>query len=107
MGDDHNAESSTTAHQSEFHFVDVMIPILNPAGVLATGTLDAATVSSLLRALPAGTWELVTHPGYNDGDLAQAHTRLLASRETEREALSALRSVTGARLISFADVARH
>src|SRR5207244_11463038 len=33
MGDDHTAESSTTAHQSEFHFVDVMIPILNPAGV--------------------------------------------------------------------------
>ncbi len=33
MGDDHTAESSTTAHQSEFHFVDVMSPILNPAGV--------------------------------------------------------------------------
>src|SRR3954470_7294900 len=33
MGDDHTAESSTTAHQSEFHFVDVMIPILSPAGV--------------------------------------------------------------------------
>src|SRR3954447_21640734 len=33
MGDDHAAESSTVAHQSEFHFVDVMIPILNPAGV--------------------------------------------------------------------------
>ncbi|WP_342360646.1 indolepyruvate ferredoxin oxidoreductase family protein [Terrarubrum flagellatum] len=33
MGDDHTAESSTTAHQSEFSFVDVMIPILNPAGV--------------------------------------------------------------------------
>ena len=33
MGDDHTAESSTTAHQSEFNFVDVMIPILNPAGV--------------------------------------------------------------------------
>jgi indolepyruvate ferredoxin oxidoreductase len=33
MGDDHTAESSTTAHQSEFHFVDVMIPILHPAGV--------------------------------------------------------------------------
>ena len=32
MGDDHTCESSTTAHQSEFHFVDVMIPILNPAG---------------------------------------------------------------------------
>ncbi len=33
MGDDHTAKSSTTAHQSEFNFVDVMIPILNPAGV--------------------------------------------------------------------------
>src|SRR5215472_4713700 len=33
MGDDHTAESSTTAHQSEYHFVDVMIPILSPAGV--------------------------------------------------------------------------
>ncbi len=32
MGDDHTAESSTTAHQSEYHFVDVMMPILNPAG---------------------------------------------------------------------------
>jgi indolepyruvate ferredoxin oxidoreductase len=33
MGDDHTAESSTTAHQSEYHFIDVMIPILHPAGV--------------------------------------------------------------------------
>ncbi|MGH6671236.1 MAG: indolepyruvate ferredoxin oxidoreductase family protein [Xanthobacteraceae bacterium] len=32
MGDDHTAESSTTAHQSEYHFIDVMIPVLNPAG---------------------------------------------------------------------------
>jgi indolepyruvate ferredoxin oxidoreductase len=33
MGDDHTAESSTTAHQSEYHFIDVMVPILHPAGV--------------------------------------------------------------------------
>ena len=33
MGDDHTAESSTTAHQSEYHFIDVMMPILNSAGV--------------------------------------------------------------------------
>ncbi len=33
MGDDHNAESSTNAHQTEFLFLDVMMPILNPAGV--------------------------------------------------------------------------
>jgi predicted glycoside hydrolase/deacetylase ChbG (UPF0249 family) len=61
-------------------------------GVLATGTLDAATVSSLLRAIPPGssTYELVTHPGYNDSALANANTRLLASREVEREALAVL-----------------
>ena len=33
MGDDHTAESSTTAHQSEFAFLDAMMPVLAPAGV--------------------------------------------------------------------------
>ena len=33
IGDDHTAESSTTAHQSEFNFIDAMMPILSPAGV--------------------------------------------------------------------------
>ena len=33
LGDDHTAESSTSAHQSEFAMVDFMIPVLNPAGV--------------------------------------------------------------------------
>ena len=32
-GDDHMAKSSTTAHQSEFAFVDAMIPVINPSGV--------------------------------------------------------------------------
>ncbi|MBT5571068.1 MAG: indolepyruvate ferredoxin oxidoreductase family protein [Alphaproteobacteria bacterium] len=32
-GDDHTCKSSTTAHQSEYGFVDAMIPVLNPAGV--------------------------------------------------------------------------
>ena len=32
-GDDHTAESSTTAHQSEFAFVDAMFPVLAPAGL--------------------------------------------------------------------------
>ena len=76
-------------------------------GVLATGTLDSTTVSSLLRNLPEETWELVTHPGYNDSDLAQAYTRLLASRETEREALSALEHFPGIERISFADLLRN
>lgn len=71
-------------------------------GVLATGALDAATLTSLLRNLSPGTWELITHPGYNDAELAQTHTRLLASRETEREALMTLRQLTDVELTSFA-----
>ena len=33
LGDDHAAESSTTAHQSEYAMVDAMIPVLSPASV--------------------------------------------------------------------------
>jgi predicted glycoside hydrolase/deacetylase ChbG (UPF0249 family) len=73
-------------------------------GVLATGTLDSTAVHSLLRGIRPGTWELVTHPGYNDPDLAQAGTRLLASRETERSALESLQPIPGIELISFADL---
>ena len=75
-------------------------------GVLATGTLDSATVAGLLRAMPHGSWELVTHPGYNDAELAGANTRLVASREIERETLGTLRGATNIELISFADLAR-
>jgi indolepyruvate ferredoxin oxidoreductase len=32
-GDDHTCKSSTTSHQSEFAFVDAMIPVLNPSSV--------------------------------------------------------------------------
>ena len=32
-GDDHNAKSSTLAHQSEYAFMDAQIPVLNPADV--------------------------------------------------------------------------
>ncbi|MCG8446794.1 MAG: indolepyruvate ferredoxin oxidoreductase family protein, partial [Hyphomicrobiales bacterium] len=33
MGDDHTCESSTLAHQSEFAFIDAMMPVLNPANI--------------------------------------------------------------------------
>jgi indolepyruvate ferredoxin oxidoreductase len=33
MGDDHTCESSTSAHQSEFKFIDAMMPVMNPAGL--------------------------------------------------------------------------
>lgn len=73
-------------------------------GVLATGTLDAPTIASLLASMPDGTWELVTHPAYNDADLAQAGTRLLASRETERQALLAATIPPDIELIRFSDI---
>src|SRR5258707_1168662 len=53
MGDDHTAESSTTAHQSEYHFVDVMIPILNPAG--AQEILDYGLYGWAMSRF-CGTW---------------------------------------------------
>ena len=53
MGDDHTAESSTTAHQSEFHFLDVAIPVLNPAGVQEI--IDYGIYGYALSRY-AGTW---------------------------------------------------
>jgi hopanoid biosynthesis associated protein HpnK len=68
--------------------------ILTPdglVGMIETGSLESAGYSALLKqtiaSLPDGTWELVCHPGYNDGDLRAAGTRLLASREEERRLL--------------------
>jgi predicted glycoside hydrolase/deacetylase ChbG (UPF0249 family) len=56
-------------------------------GVLATGTFDSAYVLRLLQNMPAGTWELVCHPGYIDVALRHVETRLIETRETERLAL--------------------
>lgn len=74
-------------------------------GVLATGTLDSSTVDALLKAAPADKcFELVAHPGYNDADLAKARTRLLASRELERQALLSVAGHEQIELVSFADL---
>jgi predicted glycoside hydrolase/deacetylase ChbG (UPF0249 family) len=73
-------------------------------GVLAAGTLDAATLASLLRAMPDGTWELVTHPGHNDAALAHAGTRLLASREVEQHALATVNFDSEIELIHFGNL---
>ncbi|MBN9269208.1 MAG: indolepyruvate ferredoxin oxidoreductase family protein, partial [Mesorhizobium sp.] len=53
MGDDHMAESSTNAHATEFHFVDAMIPVLNPAGVQEI--IDYGLYGFALSRF-AGTW---------------------------------------------------
>lgn len=71
-------------------------------GVLATGTLNAGTLRSLLDAMPAGVWELVCHPAYNDAELAAVRTRLRESRAVEHAALAkVLPRATGISLIHF------
>jgi predicted glycoside hydrolase/deacetylase ChbG (UPF0249 family) len=71
-------------------------------GVLATGTLELAVVNALISAMPEGTFEFVSHPGYRDEVLARANTRLRESREIERNALVAIKGYSGIDLISFA-----
>jgi len=73
-------------------------------GVSGTGALDTMTLHRLLDRVPAGTWELVTHPGYNDADLARVRTRLRASRDIERESLPVLREFPALRLIPFSEL---
>ena len=72
--------------------------------VAGTGILDGAMVRSLLAELPEGTWELVTHPGYNDTELDKVRTRLRASRDIERKALMKIREFPSVDLISFGDL---
>jgi hopanoid biosynthesis associated protein HpnK len=70
-------------------------------GIIATGSLDEAAVSSLLQHMPEGTWELVTHPGYNDAELARAHTRLKESREIERRVLEVIANAPDIEQVNF------
>jgi chitin disaccharide deacetylase len=73
-------------------------------GVSATGSLDAETMAHLLEALPAGTWELVTHPGYVDEALNATRTILKSTREVELNALLAQVPQSKANRITFADL---
>ena len=73
-------------------------------GVLATGSVNLATVNALITAMPEGTFEFVSHPGYRDDQLARSNTRLLESREIERNALIAIKDYRGIDLISFAEL---
>ena len=79
-------------------------------GIVATGGLNLRTFCALMENLPEGTWEFVSHPGYNDADLARVKTRLHESREKELKILTSqevkdlLRS-EGVELISYRDFA--
>ena len=52
-------------------------------GVAATGGVTLDSFERLIEGLPEGTWEFVSHPGYNDADLDKVKTRLRDSREKE------------------------
>jgi hopanoid biosynthesis associated protein HpnK len=78
-------------------------------GIAATGGLTQETFESLIQNLPDGTWEFVSHPGYNDAELDKVQTRLRESRDKElailtsaatREALER----QGIQLISYRDL---
>jgi hopanoid biosynthesis associated protein HpnK len=80
-------------------------------GIVVTGSLDETLFRAISRSTPEGTWEFVCHPGYMDGDLQRAKTRLRQSRETELRILTMpaareLLSQEGIELISYRDLAR-
>jgi hopanoid biosynthesis associated protein HpnK len=57
-------------------------------GIAATGGLNDESFCHLIENLPDGTWEFVSHPGYNDADLDKVRTRLRQSRDKERAVLT-------------------
>jgi len=57
------------------------------AGFRITGLYDTAELCALLRQLPEGVTEFMTHPGICTAELRAARTRLKASRESELRAL--------------------
>lgn len=59
------------------------------AGFQMTGRFRTRELVELVRQLPAGTTELMCHPGHCTEELRAAHTRLKESREAELEALTA------------------
>ncbi len=77
-------------------------------GVVSTGSLDDAALGAMLAQMREGTWELVCHPGYNDGELAAVRTKLRESREVEMRALlgmtpGGLRQEYGVELATFGE----
>ena len=56
-------------------------------GLIATGSINTAVLQRILSSAPAGTYELVCHPGYVDRELQSVKTKLRESREIERTTL--------------------
>src|SRR5215470_3303413 len=81
-------------------------------GIVATGGLTLETFTSLVENLPEGTWEFVSHPGYNDAELDSVATRLRDSRNKELAILTSdkvkeLVARNGIELISYRQFAEE
>jgi predicted glycoside hydrolase/deacetylase ChbG (UPF0249 family) len=81
-------------------------------GIAQTGELTREGVEQFLKSLPAGTTELMCHPGYADAALQKTPTRLQLSRETELQILTdtGIRNLVaslGIRLIDYGFVAQE
>lgn len=77
-------------------------------GIALTGHMDQRSLCELLKQVPQGTWELVTHPGYSTPELAglskltrsrEEELRLLTSDETRRAIEQA-----GIEIISYSEL---
>lgn len=80
-------------------------------GYRQTGSLDERSLAELIRALPAGSSELMCHPGRVGEELRSARTRLKESRQRELESLTskAVRDVikeTGVILTNYRELGR-
>jgi chitin disaccharide deacetylase len=56
-------------------------------GVSLTGIMNTSAIMRICRILKPGVSELMTHPGRLDADLERQKTRLLRSREVEKDLL--------------------
>ena len=78
-------------------------------GFQKTGSLDTASLQTILERLPEGTSELMCHPGRHGAELARAATRLKQSRAVELAALispeaRAMLARRRIRLVSYRDL---
>jgi predicted glycoside hydrolase/deacetylase ChbG (UPF0249 family) len=71
-------------------------------GLSQTGFLNGRVLEEILVHLPAGTSELMCHPGFTDASLESTGTRLLAQREAELLALKTAKETVAARGIRLA-----
>ena len=80
-------------------------------GITQTGFLDMPTFADMIKSLPNGVSELMCHPGYVDGELMRAPTRLHFQRERDLELLTRgetrdLLKQAGVELISYRELGK-